>query len=95
LLQLLPDRTPHFCFLTRAHGCRIYGYDVPSLLRASLSKLLFAGGIFFRLVTMAVLHRVGGYDRLADGEEGVKGGAAMGVREFVGLHAGKVGGRWS
>ena len=39
------------------------------------------------LLTMAELHRAGRYDRLADGVERVTGRPAMGVREFVSLHA--------
>ena len=45
------------------------------------------------LVTMGELHRAGRYDRLADGVERVTGRPAMGVREFVSLHAGELGGR--
>jgi hypothetical protein len=45
------------------------------------------------LVTMGELHRAGRYDRLADGVEGVTGRPAMGVREFVALHADEFGGR--
>jgi uncharacterized protein YbjT (DUF2867 family) len=47
------------------------------------------------VVTMAELHRAGRYDRLADGVERVTGRPAMGVREFVSLHADKFGGRRS
>jgi len=42
---------------------------------------------------MAELHRAGRYDRLADGMERVTGRPAMGVREFVSLHADEFGGR--
>jgi hypothetical protein len=45
------------------------------------------------LVTMAELHRAGRYDRQSDGVERVTGRAAMGVREFVALHAEEFGGR--
>ena len=45
------------------------------------------------LVTMGELHRAGRYDRLADGVERVTGRPAMGVREFVSLHADEFGGR--
>jgi hypothetical protein len=45
------------------------------------------------VVTMGELHRAGRYDRLADGVERVTGTLAMGVREFVSLHADEFGGR--
>lgn len=45
------------------------------------------------LVTMGELHRAGRYDRLADGVERVTGRPAIGVREFVALHADRFGGR--
>jgi NAD(P)H dehydrogenase (quinone) len=44
------------------------------------------------LTTMAELHRAGRYDRQADGVEQVTGRPAMGVREFVSLHAAELGG---
>jgi uncharacterized protein YbjT (DUF2867 family) len=47
------------------------------------------------LVTMAELNRAGRYDRMADGVERVTGRPAMGVREFVSLHAEEFGGRRS
>jgi uncharacterized protein YbjT (DUF2867 family) len=47
------------------------------------------------LVTMAELNRAGRYDRMADGVERVTGRPAMGVREFVSLHADEFGGRRS
>jgi NAD(P)H dehydrogenase (quinone) len=47
------------------------------------------------LVTMGELHRAGRYDRLADGVERVTGRTAIGVREFVSLHADEFGGRRS
>jgi NAD(P)H dehydrogenase (quinone) len=47
------------------------------------------------VVTMGELHRAGRYDRLADGVERVTGRPAMGVREFVSLHADEFGGRRS
>jgi uncharacterized protein YbjT (DUF2867 family) len=47
------------------------------------------------VVTMGELHRMGRYDRLADGVERVTGRPAMSVREFVSLHAGEFGGRRS
>jgi NAD(P)H dehydrogenase (quinone) len=45
------------------------------------------------LATMGELHRAGRYDRLADGVERVTGRPAIGVREFVFLHADQFGGR--
>jgi NAD(P)H dehydrogenase (quinone) len=45
------------------------------------------------VVAMGELHRAGRYDRLADGVERVTGRPAMGVREFVALHADEFGGR--
>jgi NAD(P)H dehydrogenase (quinone) len=44
------------------------------------------------LVTMGELHRAGRYDRQADGVEQVTGRPAMGVREFVSIHADEFGG---
>ena len=45
------------------------------------------------LVTMGELHRAGRYDRRADDVQRVTGRPAMGVREFVALHADAFGGR--
>jgi uncharacterized protein YbjT (DUF2867 family) len=45
------------------------------------------------VVTMGELHRAGRYDRLTDGVERVTGRPAIGVREFVSLHADEFGGR--
>jgi uncharacterized protein YbjT (DUF2867 family) len=47
------------------------------------------------LLTMAELHRAGRYDRMADGVQLVTGQPAMGIREFVSLHADEFGGRRS
>src|SRR5438105_14737402 len=47
------------------------------------------------LVAMGELHRAGRYDRLADGVERLTGRPAIGVREFVSLHADEFGGRRS
>ena len=47
------------------------------------------------LVTMAELNRAGRYDRLADGVQQVTGRPAIGIREFVSLHAEEFGGRRS
>ena len=59
-----------------------------NLKRAGLPEHLIG-----HLVTMGELHRAGRYDRLADGVERVTGRPAMGVREFVSLHADQFGGR--
>jgi NAD(P)H dehydrogenase (quinone) len=45
------------------------------------------------LVTLAELNRAGRFDRMADGVQRVTGRPAMGVREFVSLHAEEFGGR--
>jgi NAD(P)H dehydrogenase (quinone) len=47
------------------------------------------------LMARGELHRAGRYDRLADGVERVTGRPAIGVREFVSLHADEFGGRRS
>jgi uncharacterized protein YbjT (DUF2867 family) len=47
------------------------------------------------LLTMGALHRAGRYDRQADGVQRLTGQPAMGVREFVSLHAEEFGGRRS
>jgi hypothetical protein len=41
------------------------------------------------------LHRAGRYDRQVDGVQRLTGRPAMGVREFVSLHAEEFGGRRS
>src|SRR5258707_13411761 len=47
------------------------------------------------LLTMGELHRAGRYDRQVDGVQRLTGRPAMGVREFVSLHAEEFGGRRS
>ncbi len=47
------------------------------------------------LLAMGELHRTGRYDRRTDGVQRVTGRSAMGVREFVSLHAEEFGGRRS
>lgn len=54
----------------------------PELRRSGLPE-----HVLRHLMTMAELNRAGRYDRMADGVERVTGKAAMGVREFVSLHA--------
>jgi NAD(P)H dehydrogenase (quinone) len=45
------------------------------------------------LVTVAELNRAGRYDRMTDGVQQITGNPAMGIREFVSLHAAEFGGR--
>ena len=47
------------------------------------------------LLTMAELTRAGRYDRMTDGVERLTGRPAIGVRDFVSLHADRFGGRRS
>jgi NAD(P)H dehydrogenase (quinone) len=69
-------------------------YDVP---HADWSRELAMIGLpehtTRHLETMAELHRAGRYDRIADGVQRVTDRPAMGVREFVSLHADEFGGR--
>jgi hypothetical protein len=58
-----------------------------------LKKVGLPEHLTHHLVTMAGLNRAGRYDRMADGVERVTGRPAMGVREFVSLHADEFGGR--
>jgi hypothetical protein len=58
-----------------------------------LKKVGLPEHLIRHLVTMAELNRAGRYDRMADGVERVTGRPAMGVREFVSLHADEFGGR--
>jgi uncharacterized protein YbjT (DUF2867 family) len=53
------------------------------------------GHLTGHLLTMGELHRAGRYDRQTDGVGRVTGRPAMGVREFVSLHADVFGGRRS
>jgi len=70
--------------------------DIPSDdWERELKKLGLPEHLTRHLVTMAELNRAGRYDRLADGVECVTARPAMGVREFVSLHADAFGGRRS
>jgi uncharacterized protein YbjT (DUF2867 family) len=70
--------------------------DVPAEdWERALQKLRLPDHVSHHVVTMGELHRAGRYDRLADGVQRVTGQAAMGVREFVSLHADDFGGRRS
>ena len=57
-----------------------------------LKGLGLPGHLMAHVVTMGELHRAGRYDRLADGVQRVTGRTAMGVREWVWLHADAFGG---
>jgi uncharacterized protein YbjT (DUF2867 family) len=70
--------------------------DVPSEdWERELKKAGLPEHVAQHVVTMAELHRAGRYDRLADGVERLTGRPAIGVREFVLLHADEFGGRQS
>jgi uncharacterized protein YbjT (DUF2867 family) len=58
-----------------------------------LKKLGVPEHLTQHLVTMGELHRAGRYDRLTDGVERMTGRPAIGVREFVSVHADEFGGR--
>ena len=65
----------------------------PEVLEAGLKRAGLPEHVAQHVVTMGELHRAGRYDRQADGVERVTGRPAMGVREFVSLHADEFGGR--
>jgi NAD(P)H dehydrogenase (quinone) len=65
----------------------------PEVFEAALKRAGLPEYVAQHVVTMGELHRAGRYDRLADGVERVTGQPAMGVREFVSLHADEFGGR--
>ena len=67
----------------------------PEQWERDLKKAGLPEHLIRHLVTMAELNRSGRYDRLADGVERVTGRPAMGVRQFVALHADQFGGRRS
>ena len=67
----------------------------PEVFEAALKRAGLPEYVAQHVVTMGELHRAGRYDRLADGVERVTGRPAMGVREFVSLHADEFGGRRS
>jgi NAD(P)H dehydrogenase (quinone) len=65
----------------------------PEVFETALKRAGLPEYVAQHIVTMGELHREGRYDRQADGVERVTGTPAMGVREFVSLHAGEFGGR--
>jgi uncharacterized protein YbjT (DUF2867 family) len=65
----------------------------PEAFEAGLKRAGLPGHVAQHVVAMGELHRAGRYDRQADGVERVTGRPAMGVREFVSLHAEAFGGR--
>ncbi len=67
----------------------------PEAFEAGLRRAGLPEHVAQHVVTMGELHRAGRYDRLADGVGRVTGLPAMGVREFVSLHADEFGGRRS
>jgi uncharacterized protein YbjT (DUF2867 family) len=67
----------------------------PEAFEAGLKRSGLLEHVAQHVVTMGELHRAGRYDRQADGVERVTGRPAMGVREFVSLHAEAFGGRRS
>ena len=72
-----------------------YADIAPEEFEAALKRAGLPEHVAQHVVTMGELHRAGRYDRLADGVERVTGRPAMGVREFVSLHADEFGGRRS
>jgi uncharacterized protein YbjT (DUF2867 family) len=67
----------------------------PEEWEQALKKAGLPEHVVGHLVTMGELHRAGRYDRESDGVERVTGQPAMGVREFVALHADEFGSRRS
>ena len=65
----------------------------PEAFEAGLKRAGLPEHVAQHVVAMGELHRAGRYDRQADGFERVTGTPAMGVREFVALHAEEFGGR--
>jgi uncharacterized protein YbjT (DUF2867 family) len=70
-----------------------YADVAPEAFEAALKRAGLPEYVAQHVVTMGELHRAGRYDRNADGVERVTGRPAMGVREFVSLHADELGGR--
>ena len=70
-----------------------YADVAPEAFEAALKRAGLPEYVAQHVVTMGELHRAGRYDRNADGVERVTGREAMGVREFVSLHADELGGR--
>jgi uncharacterized protein YbjT (DUF2867 family) len=79
---------------SEALGRKVTYVDVPpEAWEAGLKRSGLPEHVVQHVVAMGALHRVGRYDRLADGVERVTGRPAMGVREFVSLSADAFGGR--
>jgi uncharacterized protein YbjT (DUF2867 family) len=79
-----------------ALNCEVTYSDVPAEdWERELKRLGLPEHLARHVVTMGELHRAGRYDRLTDGVQRVTGRPAMGVREFVSLHANEFGGRRS
>ena len=58
-----------------------------------LKRLGLPEHLVAHVVTVGELDRAGRYDRMSDGVQRVTGRPAMGVREWVSLHADEFGGR--
>jgi len=73
----------------------VYSDISPEKWEQRLKKQPMPEHLTGHLLAMGELHRAGRYDRRADGVQRVTGRPAMGVREFVSLHAEEFGGRRS
>jgi uncharacterized protein YbjT (DUF2867 family) len=71
----------------------VYADIPPEAFEAGLRRAGVPEHVAQHVAAMGELHRAGRYDRQADGVERVTGRPAMGVREFVTLHAHEFGGR--
>src|SRR6185437_8791613 len=71
----------------------VYADVAPEAFEAVLKRAGLPEYVVQHVVTMGELHRADRYDRQADGVERVTDTPAMGVREFVSLHANEFGGR--
>jgi len=67
----------------------------PEEWERELKRVRLPEHLIKHLMTVAELNRAGRYDRMADGVARVTGRPAMGVRDFVALHADEYGGRRS
>jgi uncharacterized protein YbjT (DUF2867 family) len=70
-----------------------YADIAPDEWEAGLKRAGLPEHVIQHVVTMGELHRAGRYDRQADGVERLTGRKAIGVREYVSLHADNFGGR--
>ena len=79
---------------SEALGREVTYADIPTeAWEAGLKRAGLPEHVAQHVVAMGELHRAGRYDRQADGVERVTGAPAMGVRDFVSLHADEFGGR--